>query len=319
MTVVFMFPGQSSRYAGMLEAPLAVSTAAGEALNVASELLGRDLRADFAADAAAPFVRNEDVQLAVFVVNHLWMVALEAAGVRADVSLGLSLGEYNHLIHIGALPFAEALDLVRARGKAYDSGPPGIMIAAQPVSVVEAEAAIAQASARGVVELVSFNSPSQQILGGDEEAVREAARWLEDEHYAQPVVIEESLPMHSSLFRPVAELFAPALKRAPFTAPKLPYLSNRSATMTAHPSRETFVQRLTEHLYRPVRWRESVEHVHAVLPRAVFVEVGARSVLGNLLRRRWLRVPQISVDRSGASSASFAADIEALRGGHDGL
>lgn len=297
----------------MLEVPRSLTPAADEALARASSRLGRDLRGDFAAGASAPFARNEDVQIAVFVANHLWMLALAAAGVRAEASLGQSLGEYNHLVHIGAIDFEDALLLVRARGQAYDQGPSGRMIAVQPVTVAEAEAAIARARDLGVVEIVGFNAPTQQILGGEEAAVAAAARWLEDELYAHPVLVERALPMHSSLFRPVAERFTAALEAAPLRAPRLEYLPNRTGTPIAAPTREELVRLLADHVCAPVRWRESVEHVHARRPRATYIEVGDGAILGNLLRRRWLPARALSIGRAGASQARFAADLRTLQ------
>ncbi len=44
----------------------------------------------------------------MFVANHMMLSLLQAEGVDAELSLGLSLGEYNHLVHIGALELPEA-------------------------------------------------------------------------------------------------------------------------------------------------------------------------------------------------------------------
>jgi hypothetical protein len=100
--LVFMFPGQSSRDPGMLDRIVALRPANRDVLAEASETLSYDLR------AATAFATNRDVQLAVFVANHMLLQTLDAAGITAELSLGLSLGEYNHLVHIGCLPFADA-------------------------------------------------------------------------------------------------------------------------------------------------------------------------------------------------------------------
>ena len=135
MTLVFMFPGQSSRYPGMLDKLAHLHPRAAEVLGLASDTLSRDLRSHYSEDNAAAFERNVDVQLGVFVANHMMLSALQAEGVDAELSLGLSLGEYNHLTHIGALDFVDALRVVKARGEAYDAGPRGQMASVQPLDL----------------------------------------------------------------------------------------------------------------------------------------------------------------------------------------
>ena len=88
-----------------------------------------------------------------------------------DASIGLSLGEYNHLLHIGALAFEDALRLVAARGAAYDQGPLGAMAAVFPVDEAAVLDAIERLAPVGIVEIANFNSPSQFVLAGDRAAV----------------------------------------------------------------------------------------------------------------------------------------------------
>ena len=126
---VFMFPGQSSLDPAMLGRALTLGPEAEEAVCIASEALGEDLRERFAGPRGFEPRNNRDVQLSVFLTTHLHLVALQAAGIDAALSLGLSLGEYNHLVHVGAIPFADAVRLVSARGQAYDAGPRGMMVA----------------------------------------------------------------------------------------------------------------------------------------------------------------------------------------------
>lgn len=313
MNVVFLFPGQSSRHPGMLEAPLAAAPGTLPILDRASDALGRDLRADFAEDAAAPFERNEDVQIGVFVANHLWMRALQLSGVDAGCSLGLSLGEYNHLVHVGALGFDDALRLVRARGRAYDAGPSGCMVAAQPVTLEEAEQAAALGRERGLVEVVNLNSPRQHVLAGEPAAVEAAARWLEDEVYAHTVVIERRLPMHSSLFCAVADALLPALREAPFRAPGLPYVPNRLGGFVERPTRADFVRLLAEHVHSPVLWRASLDAVRQRLPGATLVEVGPGRVLTNLVHRRWFEARLACVGARDATPESFRETVRFLQ------
>ncbi len=145
----------------------------------ASEVLGRDLRAHYAQDPTEAFATNRDVQVGVFLTSYLHEQALAARGIQGDASLGLSLGEYNHLVHAGALSFEEALRLVDARGTLYDAGPDGMMASIFPLLVEELAPYVEAAQAYGVLEIANLNSPTQHVIAGARAAVAHVLARLE--------------------------------------------------------------------------------------------------------------------------------------------
>ncbi len=313
MTLVFLFPGQSSRDAGMVERALRMAPgAAGRVLEEASDVLGRDLRAHYRGDARESLGTNRDVQVGVFVTNHAHLEALRERGVEAQLSLGLSLGESNHLVHAGALSFADALRLLDARGAAYDAGPRGAMLAAYPLAIEDLAEVVERARAHGVLEIVNLNSPTQNVLAGEHAAIAEAQRILEGELSAYAARIEDRVPMHCSIFRPAADAFRPALEAAPLRAPSRPYVPNVLARALSRPEPEEIRELLHAHVFSPVRWRESLERVAASHPGAVFVEVGPRDVLYGLLSRRWLRNARFKTDAPDDPERALRATVEEI-------
>lgn len=282
-------------------------------VDCASEVLGRDLGEHYGAAEETSLVQNSDVQIGVFLANHLHLTALHTYGGRGDRSLGLSLGEYNHLVHIGALSFEDALQLVAIRGALYDVGPRGLMASVFPLTLDNLNAVLAESRSKGVIEIGNFNSPSQHVVTGDEAAVRFALEIVERDHFAQGVIIDERTPMHSSLFQSVAEKLRPYLERAAWRRPSAPYLPNVTATPIAEPTSEDFIRCLTEHVHRPVLWRESIEHLVLQHPNAVFAEIGPRAVLFNLLQKRWLTNRKLKTDDPEEPIAGMRATAEELR------
>lgn len=313
MRAVFLFPGQSSRYPEMIDrlfehAPEEASRVFGEA----SAALGRDLRAAFSASNPDLFATNRDVQIGVFLANHTHLLALERTGLTASLSVGLSLGEYNHLVHIGAIAFVDALRLVDARGAAYDAGPEGAMISVFPLGVDDLAAIIARVQAVGRVEIANLNSPTQNVLSGDREAVSAAAALADLEHGASAVLIEKRIPMHSVLFRPVADALREALREAPWKTPSLPYLPNVLGRFEPEPTPARIAELLELHVYNSVLFRSSVELLALENEGAAFVEVGPRAVLHNLLSRKWLRVKRFCTDPPGGAPPRFAEIAEEI-------
>ncbi len=312
-----MFPGQSSRYPEMIDRLWQWAEADARAvLGEASAALGRDLRAHYRADNPAIFATNRDVQLGVFLANHIHLCALERAGVRAGLSLGLSLGEYNHLVHAGALAFLPALRLVDARGAAYDAGPEGAMASVFPLPVEALREVVARAAALGPLEIGSFNSPTQHVLSGARAAVDAAAAILDEEHGVECRIIEERVPMHASIFAPVAAALRPALERAPWRAPRFGYLPNVLGHFEDARAPERIASLLALHVHRPVLFRASIDFLVERCPDAAFVEVGPRGVLHNLLSRKWVARPRFKTDDPGELGPALAATAKELsRGG----
>jgi [acyl-carrier-protein] S-malonyltransferase len=305
--LVFMFPGQSSRYPGMLDRLVELYPDNGELLAWSSDLLGRDLAAHYHVDRGEhAFARNVDVQVGVFLANHMFLRMLDAAGIEAELSLGLSLGEWNHLVHIGVISFADALRAVALRGRLYDEGPRGWMAAIQPIGDEDLAEVVAAAEPLGVIEVVNLNSPHQHVVAGERAAVEAAVEHAEEQFYAQCHIIDRNVPMHSSLFREVGQRFRAHLEQIEFRPATRPYLPNRLAQLIANPSRELLIETLAAHVHEPVLWRQSLDHIVAAHPEAIFVEVGPMSVLHNLMHKKWLRNRKFRTDSRDELADHFA-------------
>lgn len=314
-TPILMFPGQSSRYPEMIEKLLAQDRQVGRILADASEVLGRNLERHYRADNPAIFAHNRDVQIGVFLTNHIYLRLLTARGVSTSSSLGLSLGEYNHLVHIGALGFEAALGLIDQRGLLFDAGPDGAMTSLFPITSEEVEATILDMNLADQVGVGLYNSPRQQVVSGTREAVAALVKKIDDDFFVQAIEIESRIPMHSTLFRPVAEAFGKILAAVEFHTPRLPYLSNLEGAVVKHPTDATIRACLTDHVCKPVRWMNCVDAIAARIENPVFIEVGPRSVLCNLFGRGWEPGRKIASDASRDWSHHFRSLTDSLSDG----
>jgi len=300
----------------MLKRAAALGQRSRDVLQEAEDTLHRDLRN---LDDETPRRSNRDVQVTIFVATQMHLVAIEDAGVVATMSLGLSLGEYAHVTHIGGLGRADTLRLVDTRGDLYDGGPPGKMVAVFPMSFEELAEVIAsvlqgEGSAGAVVEIVNVNSPTQHVIAGQREQVDRVLAVLEREHFVQTVVIDDRIPMHSSLFEPVAHRFRTHLESAPWGKVRLPYRPNVEGRVVEDPSAADFSDRLARHVHRPVQWRASVERCISECPDVVFVEVGPGRILSNLLQKRW--VPNVRMATDSGDDLRASIDGIARKLGH---
>jgi len=182
-----------------------------------------------------------------------------------------------------------------------------------PIELTELQEVVARTRDSGLLEIANLNSPQQHVISGERAAVEAARTILEREYMVDAVIIESRIPMHSSRFRPVADLLRPTLAAAPWRPSRRPYLPNVLAEIVPSPTPALLVDLLCRHVHQPVRWRASIDVLADRYPDATFVEVGPRSVLYNLLSPRWRRVHRDKTDSVGDLAAAFAATAARLR------
>jgi [acyl-carrier-protein] S-malonyltransferase len=281
-----MFPGQSSRDAEMFARAATVDEGETErALADFERLAGRPFD--------GTFHHNSDVQIAVHLVTRVFRRGLASAGLRPVASAGLSLGEYAHLLQIEALTEDAADALIAARGRHYDAGPVGTMVAVTAADPAEVQAVLEGLRRRhdwspDDLAISNYNSPRQVVIAGQADAVAEAAEIIERELYAVTTTIETRVPMHVGRLSPVARAFADDLAAVTWRRPRDTWWSNVTAEGCDCPDAAALIAGMTAHVDHPVRWAPLVDALVARHPGAVFVEVGPGRVLTGLLARgRW--------------------------------
>ena len=295
-SIVLMFPGQSSREPAMLEKLVARHPQCAAMVGQASEILGRDLARHYRTDNPDIFATNRDVQTGVFLANQLHATLLHQAGITARWSLGLSLGEYNHLVHIGALSFEAALRLVDRRGQLYDQAQGGRMVSLYPVEAALVEATIGRLGLEGRVAIGLYNSPRQQVISGEQNAVEQVVAALEGEILIDATPIEPRIPMHSPVFAPIGLRLGALIDEAPLRAPALPYVPNVLGSVKQAATVAEIRDCLVRHTWQPVLWQRSIEALGAAVDCPCFVEVGPRAVLSHLFGRGWNPGRRFSTD-----------------------
>src|SRR5262249_29869945 len=102
----------------------------------------------------------------------------ETSGLRADRFGGHSLGEYTALVAAGVIPLADAVRIVRERGRLMQEAVPagrGAMVAV----IGQLEGGVIERALEGLrVNVANDNAPDQVVLSGLVDEVREAERRL---------------------------------------------------------------------------------------------------------------------------------------------
>ena len=266
MATAIVFPGQGSQTSEMHEQ---VREWRPDLL----ELVGRE-----------PFDRAGEctrfAQPAIYCASLAGLERLKAAGEPVDATAGHSLGEITALVAAGAIDDLDGLRLVARRGAAMAAagrGGSGAMLAVLggELETIEREAA------RHTVSVANDNGPGQVVLSGGRAGLAMVADRLQATG-ARTLTLDVAGAFHSPFMAPAVGPFGEALAAVDIRAPRIPAWS----CSAVRPFEDAADVRalLAAALVRPVRWRETVEAMHAAGVER-FAEAGPGQVLTRLVKR----------------------------------
>lgn len=277
--IAVTFPGQGSQVAGFGRAWR--DHPAWAVVERAEEASGRAL-SPLLLDPDADLSRTEDAQLAVLASSLLVWAAAEPYIGTPVAFAGHSLGQITALVAAGAVDPADGLALAATRARvtqdSADAAPGGLiaLLGATPEQ------------ARDTVELVeeawvaNDNAPGQVVVGGTTTglAAATAAARAAGVRKIKPLAVGGAF--HTPLMAPAAVAFGAAVDAVAFSSLTAPVVTNHDAT--AHFARRGWAERLSTHLIRPVRWRETIDTL-AELGATRLVELGPGTTLTALAKR----------------------------------
>jgi [acyl-carrier-protein] S-malonyltransferase len=283
--LAFLFPGQASQESGMGRDLFENFPAARGVFEEADRTLGISVSRLCFAGSEEELKLTENTQPCILTVSIAALRAIEQHGIAPDYVAGHSLGEYSALVAAGALEFADALRLVRARGRyMQEAVPPGVgaMAAIPGVSPAQVEEICRKAANGEIVTPANLNSPEQTVISGHAAAVKRAVEIALASGARRAVMLPVSAPFHCELMQPAQQKLEPNLRAANFRDLRVPLVTNVSADIIERgaDAREALIRQVT----LPVRWADSIR---ALIDAGVstFVELGPKRVLCGLLRQ----------------------------------
>ncbi|MDP2182596.1 MAG: ACP S-malonyltransferase [Actinomycetota bacterium] len=290
----FVFPGQGSQRAGMLDA-VPENDALERLLDAAEALSGLELRTIARLGQAEELADTRVAQPLLYLTDWAWAVALLESQVVPELLAGHSLGELAALAIGGVVSVEAGLELVIERSKLMATtaaSAPGTMAAVLGVSadvIADTLATVDQ------VWVANDNSPSQVVISGSHEGVEAATLRLLDVGARRVVPLNVAGPFHSPMMEPARAAFAEILVETEFKNATIPVLQNTDPSPAT--DGQAIRERLTGQITAPVRWTETMQALVADGPTVV-VEAGPGSVLKGLVRN-YESLSAVSVEESG--------------------
>lgn len=279
--IAFIFPGQGSQYVGMGKDFYDSYEEVRELFRLANEVTGLNLE-EICFTENEKLNRTEYTQIAMLLVEMSILKVVRKLGVTADMSAGLSLGEYGALAAADVLSDRDLLSLIRKRGiymqNAYPTG--GGMCAILGLDTELVEKACEETD--GYVRIANYNCPGQLIITGEKAPVTNAAKKCSELGAKKTVELNVSGPFHSSLLKDAADKLAEELKNVSINNPGIPYVCNVDATEVTN--NENIAKLLSDQVISPVKWEQSFRFM---LDKGIdtFIEMGPGKTLSGFAKR----------------------------------
>lgn len=287
----FIFPGQGAQKTGMGKDFYEQSKTAAKLIDQASQILELDLK-------KLCFEENELLDLTEYTQVAMVAVCLamartaEEKGLKADITAGLSLGEYCAIAMTGAMSDLEAIRTVRKRGILMEQAVPKGQGAMAAVLGLSGEKVFEVVNKLEGVFVANYNCPGQIVITGKQEKVKEAEKALLDAGAKRVLPLKVSGPFHSPYLEEAGNKLKKEFDFVDWKDPVIPYVTNVTAKKITE--KEGITKLLTKQVSSSVLWQQSVENM---IQDGVdtFIEIGPGKTLSGFIKKinKTVRVYQI--------------------------
>ena len=279
--IAFVFPGQGAQKAGMGKDFYENSEIAKYIFDEASKILDLDMKA-LCFEENDLLDLTEYTQAALVTVCLAMTRTLEAKGLRADVTAGLSLGEYPAIAVAGGMRDMDAIRTVRRRGQLMQEAVPAGVGAMAAVIGMTGEAVEDTVRDMEDVFVANYNCPGQIVITGKKEAVEKASAALKENGARRVIPLNVSGPFHSPFLQGAGEKLKEELDKITIMNPSIPYVTNVTAEYVYDNS--SVEDLLSRQVSSSVRWQQSVENM---INNGVdtFVEIGPGKTLAGFIKK----------------------------------
>jgi len=282
--MTFMFSGQGSQYVGMGRELYESEPVFRENIDLCSEKLlgelGLDIRTVVYAPAAESSAAAEKLnqtwltQPALFSVEYSLAQWWMAHGLRPQILVGHSIGEYVAACISGVLSLEDALSISAERGRLMYTMPRGSMLA---VSAAAGTLRLPEA-----LSIAAINGIEQCVVAGPTEVVAKFEKALTEQRVACRM-LQTSHAFHSSMMDPILKSFTARMSKVKLQPPQIPYLSNVTGTWITN-AESTDPDYWAKHLRSTVMFSECLSMLFRE-PNPICLEIGPGEVLTSLARQ----------------------------------
>ena len=296
---ISLFSGQGSQYPGMGKDISDAFPHTAELYDIASDILGRDMRKVCFDSSPEELALTVNAQPAILLTSLVCISAAINKGhndgklFSFDGVAGHSLGEYAAMAMSGMVSLEDVFRLIKARAEAMNdaaSEHKGAMAAVMKIDPEKVEEICSKAD--NYVAAVNFNSPQQTVIAGTPEGVEEVSAAFA-ELKARVITLNVAGAFHSKLMQSAADKFYETAKTITFKKPQVKYYSNvTGGELTDFSDMPSL---LAKHIVSPVRFTSELAAMQAAGADR-FAEFGPGKTLTGLVKKTLSGVSAFNIE-----------------------
>ena len=286
--IAFLFTGQGSQYVNMGRELYENSSVFRETINKCDEILSTFRTTSlkeilYPAENINAFnlsILNQTAytQPALFAIEYALAQLWHSWGIKADIVMGHSVGEYVAATVAGIFSLEDGLKLIAERGRLMQELPAGGEMFAVMASESKVKTFIAPYPE---IAIAAINGPESIVISGESAAMKTIVSSFSVVGI-KAKQLEVSHAFHSPLMEPMLANFEAVAAQLTYNQSKIPVISNLTGTIADQSIASA--QYWINHVRQPVRFVQGMETLHKQ-GAEIFLEIGPKPILLGMGRR----------------------------------
>ena len=286
MKRAFLFPGQGAQVVGMGKDIYEKYDEAKKIYEEASKISGMDIKKLCFEGPEEELNKTENTQIAILITSLAILEVLKSKGIEAEITCGLSLGEYCALIYSGMISFEDGIKLIKKRGYYMGNLIPDeeySMAAVIGLDSTKIEEICNELKESGkFVVPANYNCSTQTVVSGEKEAVEIAIEKLKEAGAKRVIPLKTSGPFHTEKLIEAKNAYEKELENVTFNKGNVKVIKNLDGTY--YNEQDNVKEILAKHIISSVRFDRAIKLMQEENVDE-YVEIGPGKTLTGFVRK----------------------------------
>lgn len=284
MKIGFLFPGQGAQVIGMGKDLYEKYEEVRKIYDKVQKITGIDIKKISFEGPDELLNETQYTQIAILTESLAILEILKKNRINAEMSTGLSLGEYTALIEDGVISFDDGVKLVEKRGKIMQNLTPNGNWKMAAIMGLDEEKVedICKKVKSGFVVPANYNTIGQIVISGEEKAILKAEELAKEAGAKKVSILKTSGPFHTSKLEKCSEALKEELQQININKQNSKVVKNIDGEM--YKVTDNIVDILSKHIMNPVRFTKCLQTMYNNGINT-FIEIGPGKTLSGFVKR----------------------------------